>query len=446
MVFGFYAKKVETKKRGDAMSSLAEKPYYKWIVAGLMGLLAFVAVGFSANIAGLYLKTVTEDLQIERGLYSLMNLFRYGACALLNASFAFLVGKLGAKKLLVLSLSVLVASQLAYSFAQGLPMIYLGGLLLGFGFNSFCATITGYIIGRWFTEGRGTVLGVVFSTTGAGCALATMLLRPVITGEAQIFGFTGWRTSYRIVAALVAALIVLVLLLYRNASIPAGVVPDGGHKKRGMVWDGIDWSIVRKERLFYLLCVGVFLSGSVIQGVYGVATAHLEDVQLNSAYITAIVTVSSVVLCLAKILVGFCYDRLGLPLTVLFCHVSGVLGMGLLAFVSKAAPGFGLAYEVLSPFALTQETVLLALIASDLFGERSNAKALGILVSISAVGYAASAFLLNRLYDRLGSYQLILIGSAVLLAAATILMQIEIRRGEKERDAILARENAEGED
>ena len=74
MVFGFYAKKVETKKRGDAMSSLAEKPYYKWIVAGLMGLLAFVAVGFSANIAGLYLKTVTEDLQIERGLYSLMNL------------------------------------------------------------------------------------------------------------------------------------------------------------------------------------------------------------------------------------------------------------------------------------------------------------------------------------------------------------------------------------
>ena len=81
------------------MSSLAEKPYYKWIVAGLMGLLAFFAVGFSANIAGLYLKTVTEDLRIERGLYSLMNLFRFGACALLNASFAFLVGKLGAKRL-----------------------------------------------------------------------------------------------------------------------------------------------------------------------------------------------------------------------------------------------------------------------------------------------------------------------------------------------------------
>ena len=418
------------------MSSLAEKPYYKWIVAGLMGLLAFVGVGFSANIAGLYLKTVTEDLQIERGLYSLMNLFRYGACALLNASFAFLVGKLGAKKLLVLSLSVLVASQLAYSFAQGLPMIYLGGLLLGFGFNSFCATITGYIIGRWFTEGRGTELGGVFSTTGAGCALAT---RSVASS------LLGLRTSYRIVAALVGVLIVLVLLLYRNASIPAGVVPDGGHKKRGMVWDGIDWSTVRKERLFYLRCVGVFLSGSVIQGVYGVATAHLEDVQLDSAYITGVVTVASVVLCLAKILIGVCYDRLGLPFTVLFCHVTGVIGIGLLAFVSKAAPGFGLAYEVLSPFAMTQETVLLALIASDLFGEKSNAKVLGILVSVSAVGYASSAFLLNRLYDRLGSYQLILIGSAVLLAAATLLIQIEIRRGEKERDAILAREDADAE-
>ena len=428
------------------MSSLAEKPYYKWIVAGLMGLLAFFAVGFSANIAGLYLKTVTEELQIERGLYSLMNLFRFGACALLNASFAFLVGKLGAKRLMVLSLSVLVASQLALSFAQGLPMIYLGGLLLGLGFNSCCAPITGYIIGRWFTKDRGTVLGVVFSTTGAGCAVATMLLRPVITGEAQIFGFTGWRTAYRVVAALVGVLIVLVLLLYRNASLPAGVVPDGGHKKRGVIWDGIDWNTVKKERLFYLLCVGVFFSGSIIQGVYGVATAHLEDVRLDSAYITAIVTVASVVLCLAKILVGVCYDKLGLPFTVLFCHVTGVAGVGLLAFVSRAAPGFGLAYEVLSPFAMTQETVLLALIASDLFGEKSNAKVLGILVSVSAVGYASSAFLLNRLYDRLGSYKMILIGSAVLFAAAAILMQIEIRRGEKTRERLLDAQETKGED
>ena len=428
------------------MSSLSEKPYYKWIIAVLLGVTIFTALGVTSNIAGLYLKTVPESLGIDRSLFALTDTFRYAACAAVNALFAALVGKLGVRRIIAIGLFVLCLSQITFSFARGLPMIYLGGVLMGFGFNSFCVTVTGYIVNKWFTKDRGTVLGVIFCTTGIGGALATWLLRPVIQSKASVFGYTGWRTSYRIAAAMLLLLIVLFLLLYRDA--PEREV-DFRHipkKKRGMVWAGIPWEEARKKRYFYLVCIGVFLSGAMIQGTYGIATAHLEDMELDSAFITNIVTVGGICLSAAKILTGRCYDKFGLPLTALLCHLCGVAGLALLALVNKAAPGLGLAYELLFPFVLTQETILLPVIASDLFGERSDAKALGIFVSISAVGYSASSFVMNFVRDRAGSYTPVLLVCAALFAAVTVLMQLEIRRGERVREAILAKEEADGED
>ena len=120
--------------------------------------------------------------------------------------------------------------------------------------------------------------------------------------------------------------------------------------------------------------------------------------------------------------------------------------MALLACVSRAAPGFGLAFEILNAIAMTQETILLPLIASDLFGDKSSARVRGNFVSVCAIGYAVSSYIMNCVSDRWHSYRPILIVYAVLFAAVTVLMQVEIRRGEREREAILALEDAEGED
>ena len=62
------------------------------------------------------------------------------------------------------------------------------------------------------------------------------------------------------------------------------------------------------------------------------------------------------------------------------------------------------AYAVAASFALPMETVMLPIIAGDLFGDRSYAKIMGIVVSVNTAGYAVGTPLTNWVFDRTGSY------------------------------------------
>lgn len=409
--------------------------FYGWIVFGTCFLMVFTALGFCSSPKGLYLAAITENLGIPRSLYSISDSCRYVTTAIVNLFFAYFVLKLGPRNMIAFGFLALIASCLVYSFSSSIWVFYLGGCLLGLGLAWTTTSLVGYVVEKWFTNSKGTIMGIILASSGLGGATATQILSPMI----YIASGDGWRASFRLSACVLAVVGLVVVLLIRNSPAQVGQTPLGTDKAkkktRGSSWMGLSLAEALKKPYFYVGAVCVFFVGMILQSTTSVSSAHMKDVGLNPAFIATVVSIHSLCLTLSKMSVGFSFDRFGLRFTMLLCNVSALVAMLLLAFVSNNAMAAG--YGIISAFALPLETIMLPLIALDLFGQKAFAQVMGLFVSFNTLGYAFGAPLLNFIFDKTGSYQTIFLILAGLMAVITVVMQFVISAARKtQREAI----------
>ena len=144
---------------------LRDKPKtggYKWIIAVICFITVMIALGFGSGLKGVYLKTVSEALEIPRGAYSVSEILRYLATAGLNLFFGRLIGKLRAKRMMLLGVAFLILSVLCSSAAQNVWLVYAGGLFLGMGL-AWC--------GAWAAQSCSTI-SARFQTRGSPATAA----------------------------------------------------------------------------------------------------------------------------------------------------------------------------------------------------------------------------------------------------------------------------------
>jgi MFS family permease len=200
-------------------------------------------------------------------------------------------------------------------------------------------------------------------------------------------------------------------------------------------WVGIEFKQLAKKWWFYLSLVCVFFTGFVLQGVTGISAAHMGDVGITQAFVATVLSVHSISLACFKFLTGFMYDKFGLRVTMSVCSFTAILVMLLLAFVSNSTIGmiFAMAYGILSSLALPLETIMLPIYASDLFGQKSYGKVLGIVVATNVAGYALGTPIVNLVYSLTSSYNIALFGGAILMALVIIGMNVVIKQAQKQR-------------
>jgi len=159
-----------------------------------------------------------------------------------------------------------------------------------------------------------------------------------------------------------------------------------------------------------------------LQGINGIAAAHFTDVGINTTVIASVLSVHSIVLCSSKFLAGFSYDKLGLRITLLICELFGVCSFAALAFSGSTSIGIALAFAwgAMSALALPLETVMVPLVAADLFGEKEYPKIMGIFVSINTAGFAFGTPVANLIFDICGTYRPVL----MVIAAAMLAMMV----------------------
>ncbi len=416
---------------------------YKWIIVALCFLMVFTCLGFCSSTNSLFVKPVTENLGIERSAYSIKDSCRYVATAVINIFFGSLVARFGSKKLIAAGFLCLIGSMVLFAVATNVWVLYAGGLLLGIGLAWTTTTMVGYVVNKWSRENRGTIMGAILAANGLGGALATQVVTPVIGSDG------GYRHAYFLIAAVLLAVGVIVVIFFKDRpkTINDLTVAPSKKKSRGQVWVGIELSKATKKAYFYGALVCVFLTGLVLQGITGVAAAHMGDVGLNSQYVATVLSVHSIFLAVFKFATGFIYDKFGLRVTVSICSVTAVAVMVMLALVSNTAFGMVLAmvYGVFASLALPLETIMLPIYASDLFGEKSFNKILGVMVSVNTAGYALGGPVLNLCYDFMGSYKTALIVFAGVMFAVVIGLQIVISMANRQRKIICADEELKNE-
>lgn len=396
---------------------------YKWVIVAVCFLIVFVGLGFCSTSRRLFFEPITEALGIEnKSMYGLIDTFRYIASATINLFFAVLIAKFGAKKLICAGIVVLMAATLCFAYAPNLYFLWLGGALLGVGFSWTTTTMVGSVINRWFKKNTGTIMGIVLAANGVGAALAAQLFDPFIQQ-----GTYGYRNAYLLTVGVLLALLVIVVLFFRNSPKKSESMDFSNSKNKKKMWEGIAFSDAVRKPYFYIVSVCVFLTGFVLQGITGVDAKHIGEVGLGD-YAASMVSISSLVLTFSKFLAGFSYDKFGLRISSGFCLMVSVVSLIAIYATTNTAQGIGLmyVYAVGSSFALPLETIMISIYAKDLFGEKSYEKFLGLFVSINTIGYATGGVAINAVRDIMGSYKPAFLVCTVVMALIFVLMQYVI--------------------
>ena len=392
---------------------------YRWVIVIISALMVMTVLGFCSSAGSIYIKPITEALNISRASYSITKSVRYITTAIVNLFFGFLIYRLGAKLMIMLGFSSLILSTFIYSIAETVPVFCIGSFFLGVGLSFTTTTMVGAVVNRWWGEKKGTVMGFILASNGVGAAIARVILTPVI--QSDTFGF---RKSYRIVVVILAAAALMMLVLFRND--PKGEIKVRIEKKRHKATEA-DRAAFKKP-YFYVALVCIFLSGVVLQGVTSIADPHLNDSGVSPIFITTVLSIHSLALSGAKLSMGFVYDKAGVKVASGICYAAAVSAMLSLGFVGTGVLGHTLAgfYSVVSAIALPLETVMLPIFARELFGEKSFNSALGIFAAVNTAGYAVGDPLANLVFDRLGTYVPWIYASVAIIAAVGVVMNIVI--------------------
>ena len=412
-----------------------KKLEYKWVVIGVSALVVCIALGFCSSTNSMYIKAITQALGIKRSAFSLNNSFRFVATAIINLFFGTLIARFGAKKLISAGLICLISSCLVYSFATNIFGFYIGGILIGLGFSWTTTTMVGYVVNKWCSENRGTIMGAVLATNGIGAAVATQILSPIINGTTF-----GYRLSYRLVAIILSVLFVIVMIFFKNKPQDENADKESVPKKkgRGQGWEGVEMSVIVKKKYFYVSLICVFFTGMVLHGINGISAAHMYDVGIDDTYVAAVLSCHALALTAFKFLTGYVYDKRGLRFTANLCMITTVVTFFLLSKVSETETGriCAMVYGIFSSLALPLETIMLPIYASDLFGDKSFSKVLGLFVSVNTAGYAIGSPVSNLCYDITGNYNFALYTSCIIMAFVIIGMNMVMTVANRERKTI----------
>ncbi len=415
---------------------------YKWVVVGVCFLTVMITLGFCSSTKSLYLDVVTKKLGIDRSLFALNDTFRFVANAIVNLFFGALVFKFGTKKLMLAGITCLTGSMVLYALADNLFMFYLGGIFLGIGFSWTGTTMIGCVINKWCKENRGTIMGAVLAANGIGGAIAIQLLSPIIEA-----GGDSYRNAYLLSGLVVLCVGVLVLIFMRESPkhYTESKTPHKKKRGRGEPWPGVPFEKAKATPYFYVALVCIFFTGFCLQGITGIAKAHMRDMGLTAEYVAYAMSFHSLALAGFKFLTGFIYDKLGLRFTTSMCSITAAVVMFLLALITNSPMGMAIAmiYSIFSALALPLETIMLPIYASDLFGEHSYEKVLGLFVSVNVMGYALGSPTVNLCFDTVGTYRPILYVCAAIMLCVTLVMQYVITKAHKLRREVVCEAEAE---
>ena len=392
------------------------KENYHWVIVAAGFILCFTGIGFVSGNKGLFLAAVSEALDISRSAYAINDSLRFITAAVANLFFGVLMVKFGPRVVVSIGIGSLILSCVANSLAESVWGIYLGGMFLGLGLAFGGTTFVAYMIRRWCTKNQGTLLGLALCANALGTAVTAPWFSSMIY-SGDVFGY---RNAYRAAALILLIVGVALVFIFRDA--PKDKNPQKEEKQKSGTWEGVTLKQALRKPYFYLACGCIFLTGIVLQSVSGVSAAHMKDQGLDAEFVATSVSIFSLSLAACKFLSGFLYDKKGLKFTVLICDTAAVVMIVLLALVSGTVGGriCAIAYAVLSALALPLETVMLPLIAGDLFGEKEYSKMLGIFVSVNTAGYAVGPLVSNACFDMIGTYRPVFFIYAAVMAGVTV--------------------------
>jgi MFS family permease len=368
---------------------------------------AFAAFTVSAGIMhsyAVFLVAYIEEFRWSRAetsiAYSVSQLVAGASSPLVGA----LVDRLGPRRLLVLGGGLLFAGLVGSALISALwQNVLLYGIVMTVGANCLGLVVFVPFLSRHFVRRRGMAISIVQSANGFGRAASAPLVQLSIS-------MIGWRQTYLVQAAFVAATVPLLAALFRRAArnptprepiaanadpAPRTPPPSG--------WNLTD--AICTPHFWLLFSVYLFTGlGSFLVSLHQLAFA--VDVGFDRLYAAGVLGIGSFLAIGGTIVTGTLSDYIGREWSAILAY--GISIMGVICALLINSPDqhwllwlhacfFGLTWGARGP-AITAKT-------ADLFPGGRLGTILGVITIGSGIGSAAGSWAAGWIFDLSGSYR-----------------------------------------
>ncbi|MES3628750.1 MAG: MFS transporter [Longimonas sp.] len=389
--------------------------FYGWTV------LAAATLGMAATLPGqtagvsLFIDAFVDDLSLSRTVVSWL----YTVATVTGSLALPWIGRkmdyIGPRRMVLLVGGGFALACMAMSQVRGWITLFLGFLMLrGLGQGAL-GLINNHVVNLWFEKRRGFAVGVL----GLGMAGATAVFPPLIEQLLQAYG---WATSYLIIGALLAVLVLpLLVAIYRPEPERFGLTPDAdAHTKTGGASASNEASTVRgltlpearSTRTFWLFIAGGVCSGGLGTGLLFHHFAILAEAGADRALAAQFFVPYGILTAVFTLLMGALIDRTSPRYLLGVLMAAYAILMGGAPFAST--PTLVWAYGFLFGVAQGTQNALLGSAFAYYFGRAHHGSVRGFAATIFVAGTALGPVLLALGPDFLSSFTPVLWASAPL--------------------------------
>jgi MFS family permease len=397
--------------------------FYGWYVLAASFLILFLNSGARFTI-GIAFKPLIAEFGWSRSSVSLAVFLNMAFFSLSVIATGKLYDRFGPKWVIVISTILISSGYMLIALTQTLwHFLFLYGVVAGMGLGGTAVPIFAALMSKWFEKRRGLTISLALS----GNCLGQFALVPLFTTFITDYG---WRASHFWIGLMMLALnLGLTFLVIRGDPEDLGVVPYGKKEERASAFSyaGMEKSpLVRDMGLreamgtysFWLFVLFMFVCGS---GDF-LVTTHL--IPMVTDYGIPAPTASNMLawfglLSLAGILVaGPASDLIGNKIPIALTFLLRVLTFLLVIWYQNMisfyvfALVFGFTFLVTAPLTPT--------LVGRLYGFSHVGVLSGFITTIHHLGGGLAAWGGGVLFDLTGSYQTVLIISAVMAGIAAV--------------------------
>jgi sugar phosphate permease len=406
----------DDSKAGDGTKP--SKFYYGWYIVGV-GILVNIAGTFAfSSTLSIFLKPITEELEVTRGAFSLIRTFEIGVAAMIVPLLGPWIDRHGGRGVLVLGVLMegagLLLSSLVQSFWQFVlvrcSLVIAGEALLG----SLVINVT---IAQWFVRRRGRAMGI--ANLGTGIAKLSI---PLVA--ASLFVLIGWRNTWAVFGIVAPLLVVAPTLIFvRRRPEDIGLRPDGeppaqtagrsattsetsSAAQRRTLPPETDWSRAEVLRLpaFWLLVLTFGIASIGIAGLNLHIFSYVTDIGYSPLVAASFMSTIAVTQLGSTLVWGMLADKF--DIRKVSCIQFLIQGVGLVTMITSSQIHLTYAGFFLYGTGLAGSFVLREVIWANFFGRASLGTVRGLSMFFSHLFAASGAPFFGFLHDRTGNYHL----------------------------------------
>ena len=416
-----------------ALRSSKQKLFYGWYIVGT-GFLTNIASAFAlASTLSIFLKPLTVELGVSRGVFSLLRSGEGIIGALVAPLVGTLVDRYGGRWLIATGTAIVAVGYLMLGHVETFGQFGLVRLtFVTFGDALMGSMVVNIVVAQWFLRRRGRALAI--SSMGVGFAKVCM---PIVA--ASLIVAFGWRQTWMVFGLVTLALgVVPALLFIRRTPEEMGLLPDGmeslssedkGLKQPRSAADAIasqDLEWTRREAMrtgtFWLLVITFGIASIGVAGLNLHVYPYVTDLGHPPVVAATVMSVIASMQLFSPLAWGLLAERMDVRVAAMLRFVIQGIGLGLATLTPNL---FGLYVGFFFyGIGLGGNMVLPEVLWANYFGRRSLGKirGLGLLIShgMAALGPPFFGFL----FDITNGYGLsfTIFGVALMTSAVLSLM------------------------